>query len=552
MCSQERHLTGFALPAQLLTTMESLPDKLLLKIFRSLPVDARARLELVSPRWAQLLRSPELWTAITFDGVSATVTHEALAHIVCCAHGTLRVLDITAPACDHVTAAGLIAALAPQDGSLPAEQLAELITWRPGLPASGPARELSVLQAADIRRACPSLRSAVVELKVAAESCSQAMIALPSGGCAKRLSVRSFRNEPQIRSFCEWLGRQTDTIVHLDVTFTDSNGGAIPFRAVGAEAVALAVLAHPGLVSVVMPNNSLGPGGAQAFVRALAAPRCGLTTLDLASNELGDAGAAHLGPALTDNRSLTWLGLRGNGIGDGGAEVLASLLSMNTALLHLNLDKNSIGDAGATALARGLFRNGNLQTLSLGGNPFGDAGAEGLARALQRAKAGGAGLRTLNVNSTLISPKGACAIADSLERNTVLKSLRLDNVVVGDPGATSLVRLNSLHSFLRPESIQQPSALEPSVLFPNAIADLHPPVRACRASGLLRTRLSLPLTSPPRAWGLKAQRRLPAPSAQAVASRHASTRAWWLRRKILAKPFSLHISLTASRCAKRH
>lgn len=431
-------------------SFQKLNDKLLIKIFRSLPLDSRARMELVCERWSQLLRSPEFWTSVNFEGVTASVTASALAHIISCAQGTLRTLDITAPACDGITATGLLAALAPEGGASPAEELIELITWRPPAPGSsafsyGPSRELTVAQSIAIRKACPALRSASVELKAAAESIPQAITALPSAGCPKRLSVRAFRTETQIRSFFEWIARQGDTSIYLDVTFESSNGGVIPFRAVGCEALAAALTGGSRLVSVAMPNNALGPGGAQALARALAA-NCVLTALDISSCDIGDLGAAHLGPALADNTSLTWLGLRSNGIGDKGAEVLASLLALNTPLLHLYLDRNGIGDSGVAALARGLFRNATVQTVSLGHNVFADAGAEGLARALAKPRPAnsGAGLRTLNIHSTLVGHKGASAIADSLERNTSLRQLRLDNLVVGDPGAAALVR--ALHT----------------------------------------------------------------------------------------------------------
>lgn len=495
--------------------MEKLPDRILVQIFRRLPLDARARLEVVCDRWSQLLRAPEFWTAVTFDGVTASVTAATLAHVVRCSQGTLRSLDISSAACDGITAAGLVAALAPDVGT-PADQLVELIAWRPpapGAPASSASRELSVLQAATLRRACPSLRSAAVELKLAAETCSQALTALPSGGCAKRLSVRAFRTEAQVRQFCEWLARQTDTVVFLDLAFESSNGGAIPFRAAGCEALAPALASHPHLLSLALPNNSLGAAGAQALAAALANPNCALTALDLSSCDLGDAGAAHLGPALAENRALASLNLRSNGIGDRGAEVLASVLALNASLQHLLLDRNAIGDAGAAALARVIFRNVTVQTVSLGHNSLSDAGAEGFARALSRPRppSSAGGLRTLNLHSTRLGQCGAAALADGLERNSSLRQLRLDNTAVGEAGAAALVRAEGDCGAL---ALHRPSCRSPSS------HTLHTVRRCpCRASASAQTTPSPHWTSPDVAWDPRA----PRPSAGASAPRRRSS-----------------------------
>ena len=109
--------------------------------------------------------------------------------------------------------------------------------------------------------------------------------------------------------------------------------------------------------------NEIGAAGA-AHLGQLA----GLTTLILSGNQIGDAGAAHLGQ-LAD---LTRLDLSRNQIGDAGAAHLGQLAGLTT----LDLSLNRIGAAGAAHLGQ----LAGLATLDLRGNEIGDAGAAHLGQ----------------------------------------------------------------------------------------------------------------------------------------------------------------------------
>ncbi len=87
-----------------------------------------------------------------------------------------------------------------------------------------------------------------------------------------------------------------------------------------------------------------------------------LTTLDLESNQIGDAGAAALSEALKSNATLTKLFLQ-NQVGEAGAAALSEALKINATLTELNLGDNQIGDAGAAALSEALKSNATLTTL---------------------------------------------------------------------------------------------------------------------------------------------------------------------------------------------
>ncbi|KAM4725176.1 leucine-rich repeat-containing protein 71 [Anableps anableps] len=89
---------------------------------------------------------------------------------------------------------------------------------------------------------------------------------------------------------------------------------------------------------------------------------------------------------LSEDSVLTHLSLRNNRIGDDGARLIGSALSTsksaNKNLLSLNLAFNNIGDAGAAHIAQGLRLNRTLLILSLSNNKIGDSGAAHLAAIL--------------------------------------------------------------------------------------------------------------------------------------------------------------------------
>ncbi|XP_008420704.1 leucine-rich repeat-containing protein 71 [Poecilia reticulata] len=86
---------------------------------------------------------------------------------------------------------------------------------------------------------------------------------------------------------------------------------------------------------------------------------------------------------LSEDSNLTHLSLRNNQIREEGARLIGSALSTcksaNKNLLSLNLAFNNIGDAGAAHIAQGLRLNNTLVILSLANNNIGDAGAAHLA-----------------------------------------------------------------------------------------------------------------------------------------------------------------------------
>eukprot|EP01062_Namystynia_karyoxenos_P058414 TRINITY_DN49966_c0_g1_i1.p1 TRINITY_DN49966_c0_g1~~TRINITY_DN49966_c0_g1_i1.p1 ORF type:complete len:1829 (+),score=795.29 TRINITY_DN49966_c0_g1_i1:87-5573(+) len=101
-----------------------------------------------------------------------------------------------------------------------------------------------------------------------------------------------------------------------------------------------------------------------------------LRRLDLSgSQQIDDAGVAHLSRMLHQNTALTALQLRSCAVGDEGAVGLAAALRVNSVVTELDLGYNAVGTAGARALARtvaaeseGGYDNCTLRLLNLEAN----------------------------------------------------------------------------------------------------------------------------------------------------------------------------------------
>jgi hypothetical protein len=122
----------------------------------------------------------------------------------------------------------------------------------------------------------------------------------------------------------------------------------------------------PGIQILMLAGNQIKPQDIKYLLDNCQAMRPGgtITSLNLASNKIGDEGAAHFANRQT---SLHVLDLNYNGIGDLGAEHLAT----NPTIQHLNLGTNEIGPRGAQAFDLGLHKitNLNLQSNEIGADP---------------------------------------------------------------------------------------------------------------------------------------------------------------------------------------
>ena len=138
---------------------------------------------------------------------------------------------------------------------------------------------------------------------------------------------------------------------------------------------------HRQLTSINLASNSLGDVGATKLLAGIAKASC-VETLDLAENHLGATAALAIRDLIVANTALRTLGLRGNNLGGPGAWQLADSLIQDTSLTSLDLESNRLGDVGARALGLCLRHNTQLQTLVIVHNEIRDNGGEAIAAGL--------------------------------------------------------------------------------------------------------------------------------------------------------------------------
>jgi serine/threonine protein kinase/Ran GTPase-activating protein (RanGAP) involved in mRNA processing and transport len=189
----------------------------------------------------------------------------------------------------------------------------------------------------------------------------------------------------------------------------------------------------PGLTSLDLADNQIGDAGVKELSAALKENRI-LTSLDLGENQIGAAGAKELSAALKENRTLTELNLGWNQIGDAGAKDLGAALKENRTLTTLNLWSNQIGAAGAKDLSEALKKNRTLTTLHLSSNDIRAAGAEELSAAIKENRT----LTTLDLDGNQIGAAGAQDLSAALKENRAITKLSLRCNQIGAAGAKEL------------------------------------------------------------------------------------------------------------------
>merc|ERR1711971_1323003 len=122
------------------------------------------------------------------------------------------------------------------------------------------------------------------------------------------------------------------------------------------------------LTEVYLGKHRMRDDGVRQLVSFLLENKT-LRVLDLRCNELGVAGAQHLGNLLRDDCQIRRLNLEGNRIGEkghvDGAKALANALVQNRMLSHLNLNNNALCGEALQELADGTAQNTTLCTLEL-------------------------------------------------------------------------------------------------------------------------------------------------------------------------------------------
>ena len=191
----------------------------------------------------------------------------------------------------------------------------------------------------------------------------------PGGGAALR--VLRLNNARVGNAGVEALMGTIVEEIHLRGNEFDDYGVAFaPLRAPGARVRTLDVaynnITDAGALYLAAVLDPRPPGDAADDAGA----RRGLSALDLSNNDITARGAEHLAIALSYNKTLARLSLNHNNIAEG-ATAFARCLMRNATLRHLGLQFCGVGDGSALPLVDLLRANAALQCVDLRGNQFG-------------------------------------------------------------------------------------------------------------------------------------------------------------------------------------
>ena len=169
-----------------------------------------------------------------------------------------------------------------------------------------------------------------------------------------------------------------------------------------------------------LSGNQLTSDSVAALVKALCVQNTSLRELDLSHNAIDAAGIQEIEALFTTNTQLNILNLSSNQLGDEGVTNLTlALAKLPTHITSLDLANNKIGNAGASAIAKLLSVNSNIAHVRLSGNNIGNEGAAELAQAI-RSKPN---VLSVDLSSNDIGPEGVLAFKDTLTANAEIASV---------------------------------------------------------------------------------------------------------------------------------
>ena len=220
--------------------------------------------------------------------------------------------------------------------------------------------------------------------------------------------------------------RNCPVLTHLDVGRSGLSDDAM--------APLFAALAVSNVTYVDLASNQIGRAGAEEIEKVLE-KNISLLELNLADNWLKIMGAKAIGRAVSRNPPLRRLSLRRNLIFDKGCDYLGEALRTNTHLRRLNLAANGI--IGCDKLVASMNASA-LTALDLGHNERNATHNSALAADLAAALVTNAALRELHLGHMWVGPEGAAAFAAPLAANhSGLEVLHLGMVGPGPDGAVA-------------------------------------------------------------------------------------------------------------------
>eukprot|EP00854_Cymbomonas_tetramitiformis_P028906 gene28906-35911_t len=140
----------------------------------------------------------------------------------------------------------------------------------------------------------------------------------------------------------------------------------------GAAVLGDALVENRSLKSLDMSWNLVGSRGAHSVAAGLAVHPC-LRTVLFSHLGLGEMGSAYIATSLAENTTLNFVDLSDNNIRGLSCAVLASSLEARGHIDFLDLSGNPLGKSGATRLLR-VFVGGFVDKVVLAGCNFVDVG----------------------------------------------------------------------------------------------------------------------------------------------------------------------------------
>ncbi|XP_064389859.1 dynein regulatory complex subunit 5-like [Halichondria panicea] len=174
------------------------------------------------------------------------------------------------------------------------------------------------------------------------------------------------------------------------------------------------LLDHPSLSVLDLSHNKLGDNAGRAIGKLLNGHSPKLVTVELSNNLIGKQGGVSIGHALHNNGIVRELNLRMNRLGDEGTQsILKALQGKNDSLLTLNIGSNDMGEASAQALSEMVIINKTLQNLNITCNKILEAGGKLIQHGMEENKS----LLNFDLRLTEISQESEYCINQAVKDN---------------------------------------------------------------------------------------------------------------------------------------